>query len=85
MEKKGLNEDQIARLQKLAGIKIITESEEPKNSLANLEFNQKGADGITYGVVKENSQYFIKKTTSQAKGTLNESDFVYIGGLANKN
>ena len=40
-------------------------------------------DGTAYGVVKENHEYFIKKSNN--KKELNSTDFAYIGGLENKN
>lgn len=40
-------------------------------------------DGTAYGVIKENHNYIIKKSTSQ-KENLCESDFTYINGVQNK-
>lgn len=85
---KGLSQDQIARLQKLAGIKTnLTESEDSKGvptSTLDKTTIRVGVDGVKYGIVKENANYFIKKSTSTVEN-LTESDFIYLGGLANKN
>lgn len=43
----------------------------------------KSLDGTSYGIIKENHKYIIKKSTSQ-KENLCESDFSYIGGVQNK-
>lgn len=40
-------------------------------------------DGTAYGIIKENHNYIIKKSTSQ-KENLCESDFTYINGIQNK-
>ena len=46
----------------------------------------KGADGKSYGILKENHKYFIKNATgTKTKEQLDESDFTYLGGLGNKN
>ena len=85
---KGLTQDQIARLQKLAGIKSnLTESEDNKpvpTSTLDKTSIRVGVDGVKYGVVKENANYFIMKSTSTVEN-LTESDFIYLGGLQNKN
>ena len=42
---------------------------------------ERGADGLAYGIIKENHNYYIKK--AGIKSDLNVSDFAYIGGLEN--
>jgi len=59
----------------------ITETVKPKVQ-HNFELVKKGSDGNAYAIVKENSNYFIKKAV--IKEGLKYSDFNYIGGLANK-
>lgn len=44
---------------------------------------EKGLDGKTYGIIKENNKYFLK-VSSENKTVLKESDFKFIGGLENK-
>ncbi len=69
------------RWKELANISESKRSTTLKNS--SLLETHKGADGRTYGIIKESSKYFIKSSSSQ-KENLNESDFAYIGGLENK-
>lgn len=79
MKNKNINESAyFERMRQLADVdkKIIKES---KNSTL-LDYKEAG-DGRVYGVVKEGGNYFIK--TAIKKDTINESDFAYIGGLAN--
>tara|TARA_R110001599_G_scaffold23120_3_gene85035 strand:+ start:15961 stop:18015 length:2055 start_codon:yes stop_codon:yes gene_type:complete len=47
------------------------------------ELIKKSVDGNTYAIVRENKNYYIKVTTTNEK--INESDFDYLGGVANKN
>lgn len=47
------------------------------------ELIKKSVDGNTYAIVRENKNYYIKVTTT--KENMNESDFDYLGGVANKN
>jgi hypothetical protein len=42
---------------------------------------KRGADNVAYGIVKENHNYFIKKSNNQANPNI--EDFAYIGGLEN--
>ncbi len=52
-------------------------------SLGTLIDYKRADDGIAYGIVKENHNYYIKK--GGLKKDPDVSDFVYIGGLENKN
>jgi hypothetical protein len=77
---KGIKGNQrIDRMKDLMGIKTITESTIDTKSLENLKY---GPDGKTYGIVRENKHYFIKRSDKATNVTLNDLD--YIGGLANK-
>lgn len=71
-----LHERQLA----LMGIKPINENEN-KNNYA-VELTKIGPDGNAYAIVRENHEYFIKKT-NKTTGLVLE-DFKYIGGLQNK-
>jgi len=77
---KGLKGNQrIDRMKDLMGIKPITESVITTKALENLKY---GPDGKTYGIVRENKKYFIKRSDKTTNVTLNDLD--YIGGLGNK-
>jgi hypothetical protein len=72
--------DKIQRIQNLMG-KLSPINESTENS--SLEHVKYGADGVAYGIVRENHTYFIK-TSDKNDGKLSASDFEYIGGLQNK-
>ena len=57
----------------------LTESK----SFSELELIKKGPNGIVYGIVRENHDYFIK-TSNKTSGQFLAEDFSYIGGLQNK-
>ena len=56
---------------------------ESTNQIATLVEYVRTEDGTAYGIVKENHNYYIKKSNN--KGDLGTEDFAYIGGLENKN
>jgi hypothetical protein len=74
MNKKTLN-----RMLELANIKPITEN---KVELSSLELVKKASNDKVYAIVRENRKYYIKN--SDKTQNLTESDFDYIGGVANK-
>jgi len=59
--------------------KLVKESKEV--SLGSLVDFKKGDDGIYYGIVKENHNFYIKKAVK--KDMPDVTDFTYIGGLGN--
>jgi len=67
------------RMKELMGIQPINEIK-TKNSV--LELTKVGPDGKTYGIVRENHEYYIKTTDKNSNLTV--EDFSYIGGLKNK-
>ncbi len=70
----------IERMLQLADIKpIVTEN---KIIISNFELTKNSVDGKTYAIVRENKKYHIKE--AQTKENLKESDFDYVGGVANK-
>jgi len=71
------------RLRELSDVKSAVKETNQGAQGTLIDFNRSN-DGTAYGVVKESHHYFIKKSTSQGE-KLNETDFVYIGGLQNKN
>ncbi len=75
-----MRQSTLKRMLKLADIKsTINEGVGYKP----FELVKKSVDGNTYAIVRENKNYYIKVTTT--KENINESDFDYLGGVANKN
>jgi len=64
----------------LMGIKPLNENENKSNHA--VELTKVGPDGNAYAIVRENHEYYIKKTTKTTGLVL--EDFKYIGGLQNK-
>lgn len=60
----------------------ITESTSSNASRATILHKVKGADGFTYGILQENSHFFVKKT-AKSINEANSADFDYIGGSQN--
>lgn len=69
------------RMRNLANVDKTSIKESKNRSLGTLIDYKRAADGVAYGIIKEQHHYYIKK------GGLNENlsvaDFAYIGGLAN--
>ena len=58
-------------------------NEPVKSSL--VEFHQVGADGKTYGIIKEGTKYYIKAAPKKDDGiAVLAEDYDYIGGFANR-
>ena len=74
-------QDKLNRMLDLMG-KMTTLNE--SKSFSELELIKKGPNGIVYGIIRENHDYFIK-TSNKTSGELLSEDFQYIGGLQNKN
>lgn len=53
------------------------------NQESNFEYTQVGANGKTYGIVKEGTKYYIKVAPKKHTQLLKE-DFDYIGGFLNR-
>jgi hypothetical protein len=68
------------RLKTLAEVKSPL-NENKTNSFSTLIDYKRAADGIAYGIIKENHNYFLKK--GGLKQNPDTSDFSYIGGLSN--
>ena len=78
--KKIKGQDKLNRIKDLMG-KMNTLSESTSHS--ELELVKKGPNGVVYGIIRENRNYFIK-TSTKTTGELNSNDFDYVGGLQNK-
>ena len=73
-------QDKINRITDLMGrMSTLNES----TSLSEIDFVKKGPNGIVYGIIRENHNYFIK-TSEKTSGTLVAEDFEYVGGVQNK-
>ena len=82
MGKHSNKEAYFKRLQELASVeKRASINENNGRALGTLIDFKKGADGYTYGIVKENHHYYIKKSNNSKNP--NVTDFAYIGGLGN--
>ena len=68
------------RLKELAEVNKPILKDNTRN-LGTLIDYKRAADGIAYGIVKENHNYYIKK--AGIKQDPNIADFAYIGGLSN--
>lgn len=66
------------RMKQLMGIKPINEN---KSDVA-VELTKVGPDGKAYAIIRENHEWYIKK--SDKTNNLTPNDFKYIGGLQNK-
>ena len=73
--------DQLARMKALIKYGTVNEDVKPISTYT-LEYKAMAADGKYYGIVKENSKYFVKVATP-GKETIAES-YQYIGGITNK-
>jgi hypothetical protein len=74
------NNDTLNRMKSLMNYGLQTESKNTPYS--SVEYQRVGADGNTYGIVREGTKYYIKSAGCR-KNPLNE-DFAYIGGFRNR-
>jgi|7_EtaG_2_1085326.scaffolds.fasta_scaffold07214_3 hypothetical protein len=78
--KKIKGQDKLNRIKDLMGkMNTITESK----TFSELELIKRAPNGVVYGIIRENHNYFIK-TTEKKGGTFLAEDFSYVGGLQNK-
>ena len=61
----------------------LNESEKSNYNSGILEYSQMGADGNTYGILREGTKYFIKVAPKKDTKLLAE-DFDYVGGFLNR-
>jgi hypothetical protein len=75
----GLKGNEVSeRMIQLMGIAPINEGV----SRSAVELTKMGPDGMAYAIIRENREWYIKKTTKTSN--LVVEDFQYIGGLQNK-
>jgi hypothetical protein len=70
-----------ARINQLADTKKIRVEQTTRNMGTLIDYKRSG-DGVSYGIIKENHNYYIKR--GGLKQDPDSSDFTYIGGLENK-
>ena len=73
--------DQLSRMKDLINYGSVNEEAKPISTYS-LEYKAQAADGRYYGIVRENSKYFVKVATP-GKETIAEA-YQYIGGIMNK-
>ena len=71
----------LERLKTLGQVTKTSVKESGNRNIGTLIDYRKAADGINYGIIKENKHYYIKK--GGLKKDPDASDFAYIGGLGN--
>ena len=81
MAKHTSKEAYFERLKNLSGANKPSIKESKTRNLGSLIDYKRAADGIAYGIVKENHQYYLKKAGT--KQDPNVADFTYIGGMEN--
>ena len=73
--------DQLSRMKALMTYGAVNEDPKPISTY-NIEYKAKAADGKYYGIIRENSKYYVKVATP-GKEMIAE-DYQYIGGIMNK-
>jgi hypothetical protein len=81
MKKHNSQEAFYARLKELADVKNTSVKESKTRNLGTLIDYKRAADGVAYGIIKEQHHYYVKKAGT--KESPDVSDFAYIGGLSN--
>ena len=69
------------RMRNLADVNKTSIKESQNRALGTLIDYKRAADGVAYGIIKENHHYYVKK--GGIKSDPNVADFAYIGGLEN--
>lgn len=78
-----LFENEIKNMQRLINFGNVNESKDNNANKGVVEYHAVGADGKTYGIIKECSKYYIKVAPKKDTEVLVE-DYDYIGGFNNK-
>ena len=71
-------DSQISRMKAMMNYGLQTENK--NQQYKSVEYQKLGADGKTYGIVREGTKYYIKVSESNKPNLLKE-DFKYIGGF----
>ena len=77
----GKFDSQVERMRSLMTYGLVSESSNQDNN-HSMEYSAKGADGRTYGIIKECNKYYIKVATPGKEKLVEGYD--YLGGFMNK-
>ena len=69
-------------LNKMLALSNIESTKGGNNNLSSFDLVKESVNGNTYAIIRENKKYYIKE--SKTTEDLKESDFDYLGGVANK-
>ena len=69
-------------LNKMLALSNIESTKGGNNNLSSFDLVKESVNGNTYAIIRENKKYYIKE--SKTTEDLKESDFDYVGGVANK-
>lgn len=75
-------ESQIEKMKNLMSYGLVNENK-PSINKTVVEYHVKGADGKTYGIIRENHKFYIKTAPKKDTEVLAE-DYDYIGGFMNR-
>ena len=75
-------ESQIEKMKNLMSYGLVNENK-PSINKTDVEYHVEGADGKTYGIIRENHKFYIKTAPKKDTEVLAE-DYDYIGGFMNR-
>lgn len=78
-----LYEQEISKMRSLMNFGCAEENKATNYNIGVVEYHTNGADGLTYGIVREGTKFFIKYAPKKDTEILSE-DYDYIGGYMNK-
>lgn len=78
-----ISQQEIEKMKHLIGYGKIDENASRTNNKPIVEFHSKGADGRTYGIIREFNKFYIKVAPKKDTEVVAE-DYSYIGGINNK-
>ena len=76
-------DQEIQKMKNLINYGVNESVNDATGSQSTVEYHQLGADGKTYGIIRENSKFYIKSAPKKDTAILAE-DYQYIGGFGAK-
>ena len=73
-----------AQLQRMKSLMTYGLNESKTPAYSSVEYSKKGANDVTFGIVREGTHYFIKQLKPNTNGKLIAENFEYIGGFRNR-